>query len=396
MSPALGAAVVLGAWTLLILLMTGGIWFLRRNHLVHTSVTLVAGLAAIFLVIYLHELLILGILAALVAFILDGPVTRLTTRMPRSAAICVVYLLLVGGLVALGVVLVPALVRDAQELVTHIPQQVDRFRSLADRANAWHNSLPDQLRGTVDVGIEQLKGFLVGLTLQVRQGLLGTLGWAVKSILVLVMSIYLLTDKRTLLAHFVRFFPADVHTEVDATIKEVAEVLRSYLRGQVTVILFIAVTVTVLLVAMRIPYAFFIGTMAGVLEVIPYFGALAGAIPAVTLGFMHSPATGVILIIAFVVLNQIEGHLVIPLVMGKHLEMRPLAILVTLIAGELLAGVVGMIIAVPVVSLLRVIVPHVYRHYQAFKLRERARVLTHPAEAAAPPGGSVEDTPAYG
>src|SRR5205823_3622160 len=158
--------------------------------------------------------------------------------------------------------------------------------------------------------------------------------------------------------------------DVKATLAELSLTFSRYLRGQMTVILFVATAVTIALLAFRIPYAFFIGFIAGVLEVIPYFGAIGGALPAVTLGFMKSSTTGISLIVFFIAINQIEGHVVIPLVMGRNLEMRPLTILLALIAGERLYGVVGMIVAVPLLSLLRVLIPQAVKQYQHFRVRE--------------------------
>jgi predicted PurR-regulated permease PerM len=180
-----------------------------------------------------------------------------------------------------------------------------------------------------------------------------------------VISVYLLIDQKNLRQQFLRLFPEETHPEVEGSLKELSETFRRYLAGQAIVMLFVATAVTAALLAFGIPYAFLIGLTAGLLEVIPYFGAIVGALPAVTLGFMRSPATGIAAIVLFVLINQVEGHVVIPLVMGRHLNVRPLAILLALIAGEQLYGVAGMILAVPVLSMLRVLLPHVVRHSKA-------------------------------
>src|SRR5439155_1228034 len=155
------------------------------------------------------------------------------------------------------------------------------------------------------------------------------------------------------------------------TLTEIAAALGGYLRAQAAVILFVAVSVTVVLLLFGIPHAMFIGIGAGILEVIPYFGAFAGAIPAVALGFSKSWVHGVGLIGAFVAINQIEGHAVLPMVVGHQLEMRPLWILLALLAGHFLFGVPGMILAVPVVSILRIIIPRVYKLYRGLRHLEQ-------------------------
>jgi predicted PurR-regulated permease PerM len=378
MSPILQAAFIVGAWVLVVLMLAGGFWFLRRHHLLHTAVVIVLGLAGIFFFIHLHELVIMLVLAGVLAFIMDGPVERLTRRMPRPVAIAIVYLALVAVLTLAGALLIPRIVRQAGFLIHRLPEYANQAKQWVAHLTSLAGGNPGQVQNAVDAAIQQLQNASSAAARQVERALVGILGWTVKGLLSVVISIYLLTDKQAIGQQFLSLFPPDAHEEVRATIAELSFTFSRYLRGQMTVILFVAVAVTVALLAFHIPYAFFIGFMAGVLEIIPYFGAIGGAVPAVTLGFMKSPYTGIGLIVFFILINQIEGHVVIPLVMGRSLEMRPLAILLTLIAGEQLFGVVGMIIAIPVMSLLRVLLPHLARHYQRFRTRERG--VWSPAE----------------
>src|SRR5262249_1014969 len=156
------------------------------------------------------------------------------------------------------------------------------------------------------------------------------------------------------------------------TLGESGTALGRSLRAEVGVIGFVAFAVTAVLMIFGIPHAMFIGVFAGVLEIVPYFGAFAGAIPAVALSLSKSWVHVVGIIGAFIAINQVEGHVVIPLVVGHHLEMRPLTILVSLIAGHILFAIPGMILAVPVVSILRIIIPRLYRLYLALHYHEQS------------------------
>ena len=370
MAPFLQAALTVGAWVLVVLLLAGGFWFLRRHRLLHTAILIVLGLVVLFLFIHLRELAIMLVLAGVLAFILDGPVERLSHRIPRPLAIALVYLGLVALLTLAGALLIPRIVRQAGLLVRHLPEYADQAKQWAGNLTARFGGSPARVQNAFDAAIEQLQGASRSATRQIERALSDILGWTVKGLLSIVMSVYLLMDKETIGRQFLQLFPAEMRAEVQTTLEELSFTFSRYLRGQMTVILFVATAVTVTLLAVGIRYAFFIGFIAGVLEIIPYFGALGGAVPAVTLGFMRSPYTGIGLIVFFVLLNQIEGHVVIPLVMGRSLEMRPLTILLALIAGEQLGGVVGMIIAIPVASLLRVLLPHLAHHYHHFRTRE--------------------------
>lgn len=371
MPPALQAAVTVGAWILVILLLTVGLWFLKRHQLVHTAVTILLMLGGIFLLLRLRDLVIMLVIAGVLAFILDGAVARLTRWMPRKVAITVVYLLFVGLLVLAGRLIIPPVIQEARSFIQDAPTHVAEMRQWMSRWTFWYAQVPPEVQEKINQAGRPISEWFVASFGTIEHLVRGVAEWTVKGILILVMSIYLLLDKQLLVDGLKRLFPLDARPQVTETVQDMAVTFRAYLRGQGTVILFVAVAVTVVLLIFRIPYALFIGLMAGLLEVIPYFGALAGAVPAVALGFMKSPYIGVALILFFILINQIEGHVVIPLVMGHHLEMRPLTILVALIAGEMLFGVVGMIIAVPVVSLVRVLIPPFRKYYQFYRLRER-------------------------
>lgn len=382
MSAALQTPLILLAWLAVLLVAVVGYWFLREHQLLHKLLGLVAVMVGLYLLARVRELVIMLIIAGVVAFILGHLVDRLSRRMSRGLAIALVYLGLIVVLAVLGTIFVPIVVAQARQLIGDLPRYTADARDFAGRVTTWYGAAPESVRSAIDSGIEHARAASASVTTAVERLLLEMLGWGIRGILMLILSIYLLMDEKSLHQAFLRLFPERMRAEVEKASGEVSETFANYLRGQLTVICFVAISVTVLLVVCRIPYAVFIGFLAGVLEVIPYFGAIAGAVPAVALGFMKSPGVGVALIIGFVIINQVEGHVVLPWVMGKHLEMRPLTILVALLAGEMMAGVVGMIVAVPVVSLVRALVPYIVRHYRELQVVEGQGEEGAPEDAA--------------
>ncbi|HEY3284186.1 MAG TPA: AI-2E family transporter [Armatimonadota bacterium] len=371
MSPALLTPLIVGAWILVVLLLVGGAWFVERHRLRHQALLIALGLAGVFLAIHLRELVVMLVLAGVVAYILDGPVERLSARMPRPIAISLVYVGLALALLLVGAFVIPAAVHQATLFLSDLPRYTELAKGLAGHLTSWYGGAPTQVQNSIDAGLEQLEAASQTVTGQMAQLLLALLGWTVRGILILVMSIYLLADKARLKDQSFELFPTRHQHEARDAVHELMETFGRYLRGQMTVIAFVAITVTLVLLAFRIPYAIFIGTLAGILEVIPYFGAFAGAVPAVALGLMKSPTTGIALMVMFILINQIEGHVVIPMVMGHHLSMRPLSILLLLIAGERLFGVVGMIVAVPSASLFRVLLPRLVAQYRLLRSLDR-------------------------
>lgn len=318
-------------------------------------------LAAVFLIgtVFYHAMnvVVMLFLAIVLALLLNPLVEQLSKGIPRWLAIMVIYLLMVGVLVALGILLVPKLIKQGNGLVTHwLPMMKPQLLE-------WYNlKVPDQIRDLVNANIPQLQDQLQkaskGGVEQVIGMSLGGAKLTMSLVLTLVMSIYLLADRD----HFVKWFqgvtPAANQARLQGLFEDVVGVLRAYIRGLAVMVLFVGVTVSILLYLNHIRPWLFIGVMAGILEVIPYFGAIAGAIPAVILGFQHDSTTGIFLIVGFIIINQLEGHVVAPLAMGHSMHLRPLAVLLSLLVGAEVHGVLGMIVAVPFVGIVRVMWEH--------------------------------------
>jgi predicted PurR-regulated permease PerM len=358
---------------------------LRRNELLHTAVLMLLAVGTVFLLIRLKDLVFMLVIAGVVAFILSGLVERLARSLPRGLAIALVYVGLAIAVACVSAFVIPRVVEEAHHLVRESPRLAERAKRMAGDVVAWFGGPPEQTERALETLAGELEAFARDRAGQVGATLMGALGWAVKGAISLVISVYLLTDQKRIREQFLRLFPEPTRPEVEGSLKELSQTFGRYLSGQAIVMLFVATAVTGALLAFRIPYAFLIGLTAGLLEVIPYFGAIVGALPAVTLGFMRSPATGIAAVVLFILINQIEGHVVIPLVMGRHLDVRPLTILLALIAGEQLYGVPGMILAVPVLSLLRVLLPHVVQHYRA-GVRRQTPDASSDKGAGKPPG----------
>lgn len=391
MPPALQAAVVIGAWVLVVLLITLGTWFLRERALLHTAVMVVLGIVGIFLLIRLQELLVMLVIAMIFGFILGRPAKRLSRKLPWPAAVAIVYLAVAGFMAVLGAVVFPRLLEQSQMLVRDLPGHADNFRGYLDGLAAHFHLTSIDVRSNIATVEAQLREHSQEIAKEVERILGEVLKGSFHVGLAFIISIYLLLDRERIREQFIRFFPVETRADVITALEDVSTIFSAYLRGQVTVILFVAFAATIGLMLLGVRYAYLIGVAAGVLEIVPYFGAIVGAVPAVILGFSHSTATGIWVIVLFIAINQLEGHVVIPYVMGRELEMRPLAVLLSLLGGEMLLGVVGMVIAVPTVSMLRVVIPHVVKHYHVFRMRERLRSTTvesPPAEAIiTPPRG---------
>jgi predicted PurR-regulated permease PerM len=141
--------------------------------------------------------------------------------------------------------------------------------------------------------------------------------------------------------------------------------------GNLFISVIAGITSTLMLLALRVPYAVALGLLVAILDLIPLAGATIAAIIVCSIGFLHSLAAGIILIVFFIVYQQIENHLLQPLVYSRTVRLSPLAILISVLVGAEIAGVLGALAAIPVAGTIQVLL-------RAW-LEERRRRRTAPA-----------------
>jgi predicted PurR-regulated permease PerM len=199
-------------------------------------------------------------------------------------------------------------------------------------------------------------------------------------VLVFLSLVYMLIDGQNFFLYVLRFVPAEHRLHVQRLSAEIHLVLGRYLRGQLLLIgLMSVVTFLVLEWAYRLPYALWIGILTGILEVIPLIGPISAGAIACTVGFSQGgPNEAAALAVTYLVLRQVEDQLVMPIIVGRAVHVHPLVTIFAVLAGEKIAGVLGMILAVPVAATVKVVLDYAYPRPESL-----ASGAGHPATAGA-------------
>lgn len=157
-------------------------------------------------------------------------------------------------------------------------------------------------------------------------------------------------------------------------VHKTTEQLGRYIRGQLLVAAAVGVMSIVALTLLDIRYSFFIGAVAGLANMIPYFGPIAGAIPAIIIGLIDTGSFGVVMAVAgaFATVQLIENVFISPYVVAKSVELHPLMIIIVLLFGGALLGIWGLLLAVPVASIIKVIFSEIRWGLENYKMQERA------------------------
>lgn len=136
--------------------------------------------------------------------------------------------------------------------------------------------------------------------------------------------------------------------------------LGSFIRGQLLISAIVGVLIAVGLSIIGVDFALIIGLIAGIFNIVPYFGPVIGAIPAVISALLKSPLSAVYVVILFIVVNQVESSIISPNILGEHVGLHPVTVIFCIISGGYLFGILGVILAVPVTSIIKVTLRYIH------------------------------------
>lgn len=308
-----------------------------------TLLSVLGLLGAAWLIWTLRDLLILLLAALLISALLRPLADRLALRkVPRALTVAFIYTLLMGGLGLIVGLLVPALLDQSGAF---LGQLTDLYGSV-NLPPAFHPFIrSEQFVGAVQQLVEEIGRSFSSLVSTLRQ----LIGAVSSVVIVLVLSFYLVVEEDALRRALSLVIPAAWHTRAVTVLTQVQEKLADWLRGQMILGAVVGGAVFIGLSLLGVPYALLIALLAALFEFIPYIGPWLAAIPAVLIALAHSPAQAFLVILMFVLLQQLENHLLVPKITQRTTGLNPLVSLIGLLVGWQLGGVIGGLLAVPIV-----------------------------------------------
>jgi predicted PurR-regulated permease PerM len=309
----------------------------------------------------LPPFIVAGILAYVLSPLVDELAVRTGVRRPLVAlGVFFVVMAIIAGLIWLAGARLAAELRDiARAGPSIIEAAVDQLTGGQSIDMFGQTITSRELGRRLDVALRDELGTPTQAIQAVRVGFELILG-----VLLVVLSLaYMLIDGHNFFRYVLRFVPLEHRAHVEHLSAEIHRVLGRYLRGQlVLIVLMSCVTFVVLEWAFRLPYALWVGILTGILEVIPLIGPIAAGTIACTVGFSQGgPNEAAALAITYLVLRQVEDQLVMPIIVGRAVHVHPLVTIFAVLTGEKIAGVLGMILAVPITAALKVVIDYAYR-----------------------------------
>ncbi len=314
-----------------------------------TIFRIVAAVLVIWFLYVVREVIILLLIAIIITASL-GPIIGYLERwkLPRGGVVALVYIAFFALVSWLVSSIVPAMIAQTQGLADNLQVLLGTIGDSAlGEMLGVGQSVNQSAVGNVGQFVSGSFGEIFARTASVFSSLIAVVA-------VISMSFYMSLQKNGMRAVVESLTPAQYRKYAVSLVKRIQESFGRWMAGQVVTMVFVGILYFIALSLLGVPYAGLLAVIGGLLEIVPYMGPILAVIPAALIGFTISPAVGFAVVGAYTIINLVENHLLIPQIMHKAVGLNPVVVIVALLMGAKVAGLAGIILAVPIAGAIAV------------------------------------------
>jgi len=324
-----------------------------------------------FVAILFFPILVSGLLyyllRPLIRLVQKVHIPKTKVYIPKIIAILIVFLTVVLFIAGISSYTGSLIGKQINQLAIDIPQFIEISK---EKTTEFINS-KDLSFIPVDQISQQFTSILQKVIPMISQSVFSGLS-AVTSIATVLLVIpfilfYLLKDDTIFVSYFMDIIPEKHRRDSEDILKDVDKTLSTYIIGQATIALAIGILMYAGFMILGLKYALILALFAMFTAIIPVLGAFIGILPALLVGLADSPITSVKVLVLMIIVQQLEGNLLSPQIMGKRMRIHPLTLIFLLIVSAALYGFIGMLIAVPTYAVLKIIIKNVIKAYRLRK-----------------------------
>src|SRR4029079_3650275 len=270
----------------------------------------------------------------------------------RGLAVGIVFVGAVLGIVAIGALFVPTLVREVNDFAQAVPDYVDDLTKGRGRLGFLERDyqIVEKVREAIEksgaAGVLGLSSTAVTVTKSVISAVVAVLTMA-------FLTLFMLIEGPSWVERIYALLPEASQPRWRRVGQEIYRTVGGYVTGNLAISLVAGVASTIVLLVLGVPYAVALGLLVAILDLVPLAGATLAAIIVGAVAFLHSIPAGIVVVVFFIVYQQIENPLLQPLVYGRTVQLSPLAVLIAVLVGAELAGILGALGAIPVAGSLQ-------------------------------------------
>lgn len=314
------------------------------------------------LINYLQPLVSFVIIAAILAFILELAIKLLQQRgMKRGWAIASVLLLTLASVIIIGVILIPLIVFQLNQLIDSAPQWIiETTKELKNFAQLpIFNNLPIDINSIINKAADELSNALKLISTQTLNILIGTITNAVNTLLIFIMTIFLLIGGETFWEGIFSWLPSPWRVRIQEYLEQT---FKDYFFTKLILALLSSLARLLIFLLLGVPYATLFAFSIGIAGLVPFFGNIITILGVILLSF-KSIWLAIWFVVAAVIIDQITDNVIAPRMIGESIGLNPIWLLISLFIGAKLAGILGLFLAVPLASVIKRIVNDLRSEY---------------------------------
>lgn len=329
---------------------------------VYTISKIVLVLLFFFFLYLLRDIIVILLFAGIIASAITPFANWLDEKkFSRLLGVLILYLsLFVLALFLLSLV-VPFVTGEINQLIKDLPNFISRVSTSLEKAQETSGRYVDLFSELQNL-LDSFSAYLAASSQSAFNFIVNLFGGLLSFLAVIVLSFYLAVMRGGIESFIRALVPTAYESEVINVWRRSERKVGKWLQGQLLLALIVGLAVFITLSLVGIKFALLLGLVAMVLELVPNVGPVLAAIPAVILAFTQSTSLGLWVIVAYIVIQQLENHILVPIVMGRTVGLNPVVVILALLIGLKLSGIVGMILAVPVAAIISEIVDEFAKH----------------------------------
>ena len=329
-----------------------------RARTIMRVLAIVIGVAVTLAVLWIARHVIAWVVISLFLALALDPLVRLIqrrTRLGRAPAIAVTYLILIIVIAGVSATFVPKLVEEVNGFVQATPSYVHDLTHGRGRLGFLERKyhVVEKVRAQVKKGGTAKVLGLSGAALSVTKSVITIIA---ATVTIIFLTFFMLLEGGDWMERCYSLFPEESRPRWRRVGHDIYKTVGGYVTGNILISLIAGASITVVLLVLGVPYAVALGLLVGVLDLIPLAGATVAGVIVTGVAFLHTIPAGIIVLVFFIVYQQLENHFLQPVIYGRTVQLSPLAVLVSVLVGAELAGILGALAAIPVAGAIQVII----------------------------------------
>jgi predicted PurR-regulated permease PerM len=279
----------------------------------------------------------------------------------RGLAVAIAFVGTILLIAALAATVVPTIITQVNEFIDAVPDYVEELAAGRGKLGFLEREyqITDRVREALSEGGATRVLGLSGTAVAVTKGVVTAV---VATVTIAFLTLFMLLEGPKWVERFYTLLPEERQPRWRAIGGEIYRTVGGYVTGNLTISLIAGVVSTLVLLGVGVPYAVALGLVVAILDLIPLAGATIAAVLVTTVAFLDSTQSGIIVLVFFILYQQLENHVLQPIVYGRTVQLSPLAVLIAVLIGAELAGVIGALAAIPVAGAIQVILVDWLRH----------------------------------